>query len=560
MGKLGIRSAVKTLWKIGNTKDRCFFIFLVFAGIVRAVAELIIPLVTACIISKLSGERAEILGIYFPENISLITLILICFFVLFGFSFISTGVRALTRLFASEMKTKMNVYAEKLLLEPRKNCDLGMTKGEASYIIKSSSEYVSSFIESGIIKIICPLMTTILAIVYISTVSPLSLLILMLSLLFMVVAVFLRAHYDGRVYKKLEEIGGDINNHVLNSIENLPFISYIKSSLHEIKISKDLNKSYFKTDKKRVLTYMVYWFCVYAIQFACAVSVVFLILKGNNTNAQIAATLIVVIPYLLKIFSQVENLGAVIGDCQRYGISISRVVLIETSPESLIKPILVKDVKNYTSVEKLPNEIDIQKIEIQNLNVNLGEFEKTYNCAFYKGKINCLMGLSGSGKTTLINCLLGLAEHKSGNIIINDAYQINNLFFENEKVSISFQGENFFDRSIEENVMYPLDELNDKAKSLIKTFNLQKLLDREKESGVDFKNVFSGGEKQRLSIIRCIAKQAQIYILDEPTNELDDKNVKKTITELKKLKTNAMIIVISHDKRILDIADEIVTL
>lgn len=184
--KFGIWSAIKTLWKIGNNKDRICFIFLLFAGAIRAITELIIPLVTACILLKLSGEPAQILGFYFPESLSVPALITICLVILFSSYFVATIARALIRLFSCSMKTKMNVYAMKLLLEARKNCDFKMTRGEAGYIVKSSSEYVASFIENGIIKIICPVVMTIIAIVYITALSPLSLIVLIITIALMV--------------------------------------------------------------------------------------------------------------------------------------------------------------------------------------------------------------------------------------------------------------------------------------------------------------------------------------------------------------------------------------
>ena len=132
------------------------------------------------------------------------------------------------------------------------------------------------------------------------------------------------------------------------------------------------------------------------------------------------------------------------------------------------------------------------------------------------------------------------------------------MFFENQRVSISFQGENFFDRSVKTNIMYPETKLNDKAQELIEIFDLEEIINREKDKTDNFKDILSGGEKKRISIIRCISKNAEIYILDEPTNELDEKNVKKTISQIKKMKKNALVIVISHDKRLIDCAENIV--
>lgn len=560
MKKQGIWSAIKTLWKIGNAKDRVGFFFLIFMGFIRAVSELIVPLVTACIISKLSGESASILWITFPDDMSVTWLIICCFAILFGFYFLGSSVRALTRLFASNMKTKTNLHAMELLLQFRKNCDLHMSKGEASYVIKEASEYVEDFIENGIVKIVCPIMSTVIAVVYIATLSLITLPILILTLVLISAAVWGRMHFDGVVYKKLEDINGNINNHVINNIENLPFVSFLKSKVVEMKIAKGLNKKYFKTDKKRIRTYILYWLAVNFTEFACAISIVLLVLHKGYTGVQGAAVLIVVIPYLLTIFTQTENLGAVMGSCQRYGISISRISAIATDPKNLIKMYQPKTVEGFISVEKLDKEVVIEKLKVQGMSVRIGSFENTYDATFYAGQLNCISGMSGGGKTTFINALLGVIEHKEGTIIVNDKYVLNNLFFESERVSIAFQGENFFDRRLVDNMMYPKDELDERARKLIKKFQLEELLTRERESGENFKNKLSGGEKKRLSLIRCISKDAEIYILDEPTNELDEGNVKKALDELEKLKKHSIVIVISHDKRLMERADNIMTI
>ncbi len=59
MKKSGIFSATNVLWKVGNLKDKLSFIGLLILSIVRGLTDLIVPLIIACIISKLSGESAE---------------------------------------------------------------------------------------------------------------------------------------------------------------------------------------------------------------------------------------------------------------------------------------------------------------------------------------------------------------------------------------------------------------------------------------------------------------------------------------------------------------------
>ena len=111
--------------------------------------------------------------------------------------------------------------------------------------------------------------------------------------------------------------------------------------------------------------------------------------------------------------------------------------------------------------------------------------------------------------------------------------------------------------------MYPEVNLNKKEERLIKYFDIKDLIERNyydklNGSSPTFKTSFSGGEKRRINLIKCLSKKAQVYIFDEPTNDLDGKNIEKFINLVKKLKNKAMVIIITHDKRIVEIAENVV--
>ena len=87
---------------------------------------------------------------------------------------------------------------------------------------------------------------------------------------------------------------------------------------------------------------------------------------------------------------------------------------------------------------------------------------------------------------------------------------------------------------------------------------MDKIAKRKDEEGNVAKSL-SGGEKKRIDLIRSLSKEADIYIFDEPTNELDKLNIEKVLNEFSALKNKQkMVIVISHDKRLQTIADEII--
>ena len=171
-----------------------------------------------------------------------------------------------------------------------------------------------------------------------------------------------------------------------------------------------------------------------------------------------------------------------------------------------------------------------------------------------------ISGQSGQGKTTLINAICGLREIESGCIVINNKYKIKNMYEYREKISYLFQDSILFDRPISQNVAYPEDNLDDKMRELVTVFDINHLVDRDDISG-SLAGTLSGGEKKRIDIVRTISKDRDIYLFDEPTNDLDPVNVERVLEQIKNLAlSNKIVIVVSHDKRCVNIADEIVKL
>lgn len=122
-----------------------------------------------------------------------------------------------------------------------------------------------------------------------------------------------------------------------------------------------------------------------------------------------------------------------------------------------------------------------------------------------------------------------------------------------------FQDSLLFDRSLKENIAYPDDNLNEKAEELIDKFNIKKIINRNVQTSI--KNILSGGEKKRVDLIRTLSKDKDIYLFDEPTNELDGENVKIALEEIRNVvNKNKIVILISHDDRCFEIADEIIYL
>ena len=199
---------------------------------------------------------------------------------------------------------------------------------------------------------------------------------------------------------------------------------------------------------------------------------------------------------------------------------------------------------------------DVQKTFIVNKiqNVVLNDI----NISFPNSGLVSIVGKSGSGKSTLLNILMGIEKPTKGKVLFKgkNIAKFNDRQFSKfhlSGVSTVFQHYNLFDDlSALNNVILPLKMkgVNTlKAKKLaMKEFanlGIENLADRK------VKNL-SGGEKQRVAILRSIITSPDVILCDEPTGALDNKNSREIIGILKNLSKNRLVIMVSHNKELVD--------
>ena len=182
---------------------------------------------------------------------------------------------------------------------------------------------------------------------------------------------------------------------------------------------------------------------------------------------------------------------------------------------------------------------------------------KDINLQIDKGSIITIKGPSGSGKSTLLSILGTLDNADSGELLINgmsieDNTNIDKL--RNKSIGFVFQFHNLISElTLEENVSLPkmiAKEQWDKDE-LIELFEYFDLKDRMNS----FPNDLSGGEKQRVAVMRAVINNPSIIIADEPTGNLDKENALKMMSLFQKLNTEKKltIIVATHDENVFNI-------
>ncbi|EMY3754008.1 ABC transporter ATP-binding protein [Listeria monocytogenes] len=173
------------------------------------------------------------------------------------------------------------------------------------------------------------------------------------------------------------------------------------------------------------------------------------------------------------------------------------------------------------------------------------------------GEFIAVVGESGSGKTTLLNVIGHLDSKDSGQVIINEMeYQPKKEVMTLKKEVLGFIFQNYLLME-NETVLENLSITGGKKRKL--------MIEHLEEVGMDesylAKKVYqlSGGEKQRIAIVRILLKPFQLLLADEPTGNLDDKNKHKIIELFLALKKQGKtIICVTHDPEISAKADRII--
>ncbi|MCC5650429.1 DevA family ABC transporter ATP-binding protein [Nostoc sp. XA013] len=188
------------------------------------------------------------------------------------------------------------------------------------------------------------------------------------------------------------------------------------------------------------------------------------------------------------------------------------------------------------------------------------------NLEIYPGEIVIMTGPSGSGKTTLLSLIGGLRSVQEGSLkfLGEELFGVNQnkLVQMRRNIGYIFQAHNLLGfLTAKQNVQMAV-ELNDnisqteavaKSKAMLGSVGLDERVDYYPDN-------LSGGQKQRIAIARALVNRPPLVLADEPTAALDKQSGRDVVEIMQSLAKNqgTTILLVTHDNRILDIADRIV--
>lgn len=205
---------------------------------------------------------------------------------------------------------------------------------------------------------------------------------------------------------------------------------------------------------------------------------------------------------------------------------------------------------------KIGGNIMSEMLQIQNLKKSFGKNEilTDINETVSKGEVVCVIGPSGAGKSTFLRCLNVLEHPTDGKIIFEgqdltqiSEKQLNNL---RQKMGMVFQNFNLFpNMTVLGNITAaPMkvkgqtqEEAEKKACELLDRIGLADKADQYPAS-------LSGGQSQRVAIVRALAMDPEVMLFDEPTSALDPEMVGEVLEVMKNLANSGMtMVVVTHE-------------
>lgn len=361
-------------------------------------------------------------------------------------------------------------------------------------------------------------------------------------------------------FNRVQKLIDKLNLVTREILSGLPVIRAFSNEKHEEERFEEANKRLTKVNLfiNRAMSFMMPVMML-VMNLVCLV-IVYQGAKGVDTGAMQVGDIMAYIQYTMQIIMAFLMISMMSIMLPRANVSAKRIMEIIETPDTI-----------YNSKNLVKFDPDKKgKIEFKNVSFRYPDADydviTDIDLVANPGETTAFIGSTGSGKSTLINLIPRFYDVTDGELLV-DGVNIKDVDLHELRDKIGFVPQKgvLFTGTIKDNIKYGNEHITDE--------DVEKALDVSQatefvsklKGGVDYDisqggtNV-SGGQKQRLSIARAIAKNPDIYVFDDSFSALDFKTDAKLRGELSKITKNKTVLIVAQRISTIMNADKIVVL
>lgn len=431
-----------------------------------------------------------------------------------------------------------------------------ISKGEILNTINADTGHLAEMIDSVCEIIVTFIKMIVLVIIFLKTNIFIGLTVIILDFLYIKAYDFCNVnstkHLMGQ--QKYRDKLTDNLREIMNGLSEIKMFNIDKKMKQNFNVLANkwqtayMNKRKYVNIRSSILPFIIHFGKI----------VLYLVLTYLVFNQKMAInTLILLISYFEKMMGTTQDLMGYSRSIREWSVSIKRInkILKYESPEAI----------SFGSNE---NSYIMGLVEFKNVTFNYKTKNKgnVKNITFQANphEITALVGRSGSGKTTIINLLLRKYKIDNGNILLDNVniYDYSKEIYSQNVIAVN-QFPFIFNMSIKKNLDL-IDTNIEHQIAACKRVGLHDYIISLKDGYntilSENANNFSGGQKQLLAIARTLLSTSEILIFDEVTSSLDTSLNEKIKNIFRDLKKDHTIILITHKKDIIKLADKIIVL